>query len=248
LGWGEVRILITFFLAVAGLASVTRGADSVRDLVRIHTEATGGQARVAALKTLRATGVVRSGTGELKFVLLAARPNRIRTEVTSGLQTITQGWDGENEPWSADTKTRRVTKLFGLSAADFKVDAEFDDPLLKGGDKRQIALDYAGKVTMEGRDYIKVVVTQNFTETSFVYLDATTYLIARRDVVRRRKNGERLIRTDYSDFRAVAGVILPHRLVVSEEGKRIHETVIDRIEPNVELPDGVFKPPVVVTK
>ncbi|CAM2912066.1 hypothetical protein [Rariglobus hedericola] len=240
-----MRIFITLILVVAGFASVTR-ADFVRDLARIHTEATGGQARVAALKSLRATGTTRSETSEFKFVLLAARPNRIRTEVMSGSHTITQGWDGESEPWSADSKSRRVTMLYGLSAADFKVDAEFDDPLLQGGAKRQISLDYAGTVQMEGREYLKVVVTQNFTETSFVYLDAVTYMIARRDVVRRRKSGDKLIRTDYSDFRAVAGVILPHRLVVSQDGKRIHETVIDRIEANVELPDSVFRAPVVV--
>ena len=226
---------------VTGLAAVPK-ADFAQDLARIHTEATGGRERLMALKSLKASGVTTSEIGELRFVMWAARPNHIRTEVTGRARTIAQGWDGKQVPWSADSLTRRIMLMSGAMAEEFKVDAEFDDPLLVG-EKRQVSLDYVGEATEGGRTFLKVLVTQNFTATSFVYLDAETYLIMRRDVVRWQKGVETTVRTDYSDFRAVAGVVLPHRLVVSRDGKRVNETVIDHMEPNVVLPAGIFSVP-----
>jgi hypothetical protein len=219
-------------------------ADFAKDLARIHTEAVGGRERIDALKTLKATGVTRNERGDLRFVFWSARPDRIRTEVTSGSRTITQVWDGKNEPWMADSQSRRITVLTGDRAEELKVEAEFDDPLLAGPDRR-VSLDYGGEVEVAGREFLKILVTQNFTEQSFIYLDPTTYLILMRDVVRRRGGGEMVLRTTYSDFRPVSGVLLPHRLVVYRDGKWLHETVIDRMEPNPRLPDDIFKRPAV---
>lgn len=216
--------------------------DFAQDLARIHTEATGGRERLAALKSLKATGTTQGEAGELRFTMWAARPNRIRTEVSGRARTITQGWNGKGVPWSADSLTRRIMLMSGVMAEDFKTEAEFDDPLLLV-EKRQVSLDYAGETSEGGRTLLKVLVTQNFTATSFVYVDAETYLIVRRDVMRRQGGAETVVRTDYSDFRAVAGVVLPHRLVVTRDGNRVNETVIDQMEANVALPEGLFSVP-----
>lgn len=239
-----MRFTLLFLTGLILGVSAAR-ADFARDLSRIHTEAVGGRANINALKTLKATGVTRNARGDLKFVLWAARPDRIRTEVASGGRTIVQAWDGAGEPWSTDSQSRRITVITGAGATEFKMDAEFDDPLI-AGPARQIALDYAGPVEMDGRELLKVVVTHHFTSTSFVYLDPVSFLIVRREDLRRRKTGEVLIRTDYSDFRAVGGVILPHRLVISQNGKQLNETVVERIEPNPELAADLFKMPPVV--
>lgn len=236
-----VRFILFFLSMTVGLALLAR-ADFATDLARIHTEASGGRAQVDALKALKATGVTRNAQGDLRFILWAARPNRLRIELTSGTRTIVQVWDGVTEPWRADSLTRKITRIGGAEGEEFKAEAEFDDPLLAGPDRR-ISLDYAGEVALDGRELMKVVVTQNFTETSFVFLDPGTYLIVRRDVVRRRTGGEMVLRTDYGDFRPVAGVMLPHRLAASRNGKQIQETIIDRMEPNPNLPDEIFKLP-----
>jgi hypothetical protein len=99
-----------------------------------------------------------------------------------------------------------------------------------------------GEVKVREVEWLKLVVTQNFTETSFVYLDSSTYLIVRRDVVRRIQGKEVVLRTNYSDFRTVAGVILPHRWVIIQDGKQLRETVIDRMEANPVIPARVFAP------
>ncbi len=238
---GVVRFILVFLTVMVGLVSPTR-ADFAKDLARIHTEMVGGRAHVNALKAFKATGITRNEHGDLRFKIWAARPNLIRTEVTSGTRTIVQIWDGKTEPWRADSQTRRITVLSGDAAEEFKADAEFDDPLLGGADRR-VSLDYAGTVELEGRELMKVVVTRNFTETSFVYLDVDSYLIVRTDVVRRRGDAEVIMRTDYSDYRPVAGVMLPHKLVLFQNGKKTQETIIDGMEPNPKLPEEIFKRP-----
>ncbi|MCS6275879.1 MAG: hypothetical protein H2171_00945 [Opitutus sp.] len=223
------------------LLTVPARADFAADLARIHIEASGGRARLDALNGLVAYGVTRNENGERKLVLLAERPNRVCVEVSAAGRTIGQGWDGKGTPWISDSATGRVTWLSGDAAQAFKAEAEFDDPLVAGPD-RKVALDYVGEVTEGEVEWLKLVVTQNFTETSFVYLDPSTYLIVRRDVVRRVQGKEVVLRTDYSDFRPVAGVILPHRWVIMQDGKQLRETVIDRMEANPVIPARVFAP------
>jgi hypothetical protein len=232
------RLILIFLMAVGGLTPVCR-ADFAKDLARIHTEAVGGRGKVESLKAFRATGTTRNEQGDLRFILWAARPNRVRTEITSGARTVVQAWNGKNEPWRADSHTRKVTFMLGDSAAEFKAEAEFDDPLVVGG-AGNVSLDYAGEVTLEGRELLKVLVTQNLTELSFVYLDPVSFLIVRRDVIRRRRGRDEVVRTDYSDFRPVAGVLLAHRMVVFKNGRQVNETIIDRMEPNPAWEESLF--------
>ncbi|MFA6961572.1 MAG: hypothetical protein WC205_12525 [Opitutaceae bacterium] len=232
---------LRWLLFVCALTTLVR-ADFARDLARIHVEASGGQEQVNALKSFKATGVTTGESGNLKFTLWAARPDLIRIEVNSGTRIIVQGWDGKSDPWTGDSQTKRITLLSGEAADAFKSEAEFDDPLLAGAD-RKTSLDYVGEVEVEGRSLLKVVVTLNFISLSYVYLDPETYMIVRRDVVRPSGGAEAIVRTDYSDFKPVAGVMIPHRLVISQNGKRLRETVIEHMEPNPELSPGLFAVP-----
>lgn len=227
------------WLLLMGVLAMPARADFTGDLVRIHLEASGGREAVDALKAIKATGVTRNDSGELRFIMWAARPNRIRTEVTSGDRTIAQGWDGTGQPWTADSKSRRITLLRGVTAEEFKADAQFDNPLLAGPEQK-VSLEYDGKVELDGQPRIKLIAMQNLTSMSFLYLDPSSYLVVRRDIVRRRGETTLVVQTDYSDFKPVAGVMLPHRLVISVDGKRLNETVIEKVEANPKMPSNLF--------
>ncbi len=228
------------WLLLVGVLLTPLRADMTGDVVRVHVEAIGGREAVKALTAIKATGVTRNGSGELRFILWAERPNRIRTEVTMGGRTLAQGWDGIGEPWTADSQSRKIGLLRGVAAVEFKADAQFDDPLLAGPDQK-VSLEFEGEVEVDGRQLIKLIAMQNHTSMSFVYVDPVSFLVVKRDSVRRRE-GETVVvvRTDYSDFKPVAGVMLPHRMVVSVDGKRINETVIETIEPNPKMPANIF--------
>lgn len=238
--------IISLVMAVVLLACVAR-ADFARDLAVLHVEAVGGRARVDALKAVKMLGVTRGGDTEIRFTLWAQRPNRIRTEVTNNGRTVVQVWDGKTDPWRADSQAKRITFLPVEAASEFKAQAEYDNPLLVGPDRR-VSLDYLGEVERDGRTLLRLMATQNLTETSFIYLDPATYLIDCIEAKRRRPGGEFLMRTEYRDWRPVAGVLMPHRLVIYQNGKRANETVIEKIEPNPPLGADIFKLPASATK
>ncbi len=242
-GIRSVRSLWIIILAVVGLTGVnTVRADFAQDLARIHTEAIGGKARLQELKTLRATGFTRIQGKELHFVMWAERPNHIRTETTSAGRVLTEGYDGVNHPWLLDSKTGKVIEMGTEAAREFSADADFDDPLVTIG-THTVCLDYAGETEIDGRPVFKVLVTQDFTESSFIYLDNETYFIIRRDVTRARGGVSETIETYYSDFRAINGIILPHRIIEKTAGRLRHETVMETIEANPAIMLGFFARP-----
>lgn len=222
-------------------------ADFADDLARIHMESLGGRERVLALKSLRATGVTKIQGEELHFVMWAARPNLVRTETTSAGRVLTQGYDGKNPPWLLDSKTGRIREMGTAAARAFDADASFDDPLVLRG-SRKVSLDYLGETELDGVPVFKLLVAENFTEGSYLYLDHTNCLIIRRDAVKQGARGPEMIETDYGDFRAVNGVMLPHRIVEKAAGRVRYETVLDRIEANPSIMPGLFSRPVPTVK
>ena len=244
-GVRRFTILLFSLLVVSGGASAR--ADFADDLARIHLESIGGREQVLALKSLRASGVTKIAGEELRFVMWAARPNLIRTETTSKGRVLTQGYDGKNPPWLLDSRNGRVQEMGAVAARAFSADADFDDPLvLRHG--RSISLDYAGETEIDGKPVFKLLVTENLTETSYVYLDHSTYFLIRHDVVKPGREGPEVIETDYADFSPVKGVMLPHRIIEKAAGVLRYETVLEQIDANPALMSGLFSKPVAAAK
>lgn len=236
--------LLTLFFALVGAAR----ADSADDIARIHTEAIGGRQRMNLLRTLRARGLVNIGDRVLTFLLIAERPNRLRMETQAQGRRLIQGTDGVALPWQLDPDANppRVTRLEGEEAREFAADAEFDDPLVDYA-ARGYALDYAGETQVNGRRAMRLLVTRRLVDSYQLLLDAETYFILKKIATRVRGAREVRIETVYDDFRPVAGVILPHRYVVSADGRPLHETVLEAVEPNAPVPEDSFTAPVIIT-
>ncbi len=217
-------------------------ADRATDLARIHVEAIGGRQRIEALRALRATGTVVTSGKPVKFVLMAARPNLVRVETGAGGRTLMQGSDGVKPPWEFDSSASpaRARPMAEAAAKTFLADAEFDDPLV-AGPARGFAFDFVGKTEVAGRAFLRVLVTRNLTENSTLYLDPDTYLIMLRVEQRTSPGGRRVqVVTRYDDFRPVEGVLLPHDIALSIDGRFAQQTKIEVIDGNPTLAAGIF--------
>lgn len=223
------------------------GQDDLRvaELIEIHREAIGGRDRIAALKTLRASGQVVAGGTRLSFRLSAARPNLIRLETGVGDRTRVQGFDGAGPAWEKESGAteRPVRPMAAAAAKTFVADAEFDDPLI-GGAGRGYAFDFAGEQEKDGRKFLRLLVTRNLTETFTLLVDATTYLVVSRLEQRLSAGGRKVpVVTEWSDFRPVAGVLLAHKIAVTMDGRTVQETQISEIEANPALTKENFRAP-----
>lgn len=230
------------------LAAPLMHAEDADNIARIHVEAIGGKMRLGLLQSLQAEGQVFIDGRRLDFTLIAQRPNRLRMETRSGERTIVQATDGVNAPWQilAGANSGKPTSLIGEESREFAADAEFDDPLVDYAE-RGYTLDYAGKIQWDGKQVFRLFVTRRFTAGYYLLVDTETYFIVGKQAVRKLESGREIsIETRYEDFRPVAGIIMPHRMIATAEGKPLHETVMRRVQANVPVRDGIFEKPVAV--
>jgi len=241
----RVRALLAGFI----LTTVSLAADPMAELVQIHVAVMGGEERITALKSFRATGSVEMGGKTVRFSLTAARPNLVRLETEGGGRTLVQGYDGVEPPWEFDTGSwpPRYQPVAPALARRIVADAEFDGPLV-AGPARGYALDYAGEVEVDGRKLRRVLVTHKLTESFSVLIEPDTYLITIRTESRTSAAGRPLlIVTRYGQFQPVAGVLLPHEITTSMDGRVTQIMKIEQIEPNPEITRETFSAPKTVT-
>jgi hypothetical protein len=236
------------FVALFGLVAVLR-AESVEELVQIHLAVMGGTERIEALKAMRALGTVTSGASKVQFVMVAARPNLVRMETQAGGRTLMQGYDGVDVPWEFDTGTwpPKYRPIAPAAAKRLITDAEFDDPLV-AGPSRGFVLELSNDAVVDGRKYRRILVTHKLVESFEVLLDPETYLIAFRTETRKSPTGRPvLILTQYGQFQAVKGVLLPHEIKTTVDGKLKQVLVIEQIEPNPATTAETFSRPKAIT-
>lgn len=232
-------------LLFALLTAFAARAEDAASLARIHEEAIGGRLRLGLLQTMRVDGEVLIDGRRLEFSLWAERPNKIRMETRTDDHMIVQATDGVNSPWQMDpnAETPKPTYLPASASLEFSADAEFDDPLVNY-EAKGYTLDYAGTEDWYGRRAFKLFVTRRHVTGYYLLVDAETYFIVGKKSVRDLGFGREIpIETRYDDFRPVAGIIMPHRVVVTSEGKPLHETRMRRVRPNAPVPPNAFAMP-----
>jgi outer membrane lipoprotein-sorting protein len=235
-----LRLLIPMiFLAAQAFADVAI------DMAANHCEALGGTARITEISALRAAGVTRIGNKTLEIGILAQKPNRVRTEILADGRKIIMAYDGANPPWECDTKQqpRKESPMADSASREFIVDSEFLDPLVTM-DSRGFTVRSLGIADWEGGRYQCLLAMRSGEEPVELWLDSSTYLISRQFRTRKLPDGrETKIETRFSDFRPVMGVLMPYRITVYAEGRRLHETVIEVIEPNPNITENIFRTP-----
>lgn len=218
-------------------------ADFAADLARVSVEAAGGPAAHEALHSFRAMGLTRVGDRETRFILHAARPDRLRVETLGERGSLVRAYDGVHAPWKKADPLAPPRRLGAEEELDFLLDADFDSPLFAPA-RRGISLDPAGEVVIDGRRAHRLLALLRRSELVTLYVDAETMLVTRRDRTKKLRGRELVLETRYSDFAETAGVLLPRRIHTTVAGRLLHDTVIESIDANPELPEDFFAPPV----
>ena len=122
-------------------------------------------------------------------------------------------------------------------------DAEFDDPLI-ASEARGYQLDVAGETQLDDRRVAKLLVTRNGGTPFFLLVDVETFFVVQRIDPRRQASGRVAdVVTRFDHFRPVGGVLLPHLIEVSVEGRVVQTTTIEAMEPNPKVDAGTFRRP-----
>ncbi len=77
----------------------------------------------------------------------------------------------------------------------------------------------------------------------FLWVDATTSEIVKRTIFRMSTGQRVALDTLFKDFRPVGGVLQPHQIETSANGRLQYVMVIDRMEANPVIAAGTFERP-----
>ena len=226
-----MRRLMRLLLVPLAFAAVTAPAQLGLEIARQHAARAGE--RLAALTALRAGGRTFVNNEVVPFTLVAQRPNQLRVETHTAQRHTVQAYDGVNPPWvsQSDVAGGAPQPMGEGEARDFIANADFDGPLVNFAAKNY-SVDYAGEEPIDGHTAAKLLVMNQRDDIFFLWVDAETHEVVKRTVYRVFGAQRVAVDTFFKDFRAVGGVLQPHRIETVANGRTIYVMLIDHMEAN----------------
>lgn len=231
-------------LAVAA-AAAGRGAPAqptVEAIVARHLEARGGSDRLAAVRSLLATGRLVSAASESAFTLRWVRPDSARLEMVTGARTMIEVVTRDLAWWLAPDVDPPQSGLLPLDAAREIAERGDVDGILAHWRERGYAASLAGDDELGGERVANVRLERG-DETHLLSLSLRTHLVLRR-VSRWGSQGTGVeVEARFSDFRTVDGVVVPFAMERRTGGELLHRVVIERVELNPTFEPALFAVP-----
>lgn len=217
-------------------------AQTVDEFVARNVAARGGAEAWRGVSSLRLTGKMHVGRGMMvPYVLEQKRPGKMRLEFVFDGETAIQCTDGR-EGW-------KVTPFRGRKAPEPMTREELREaagpadlygPLFDYA-RRGHAVELLGREAVKGRDAYKLKVTLPSGAVRWVYLDVESGLEVKIESLRTQSGRERRVETYYQDWKAVDGLLIPHRYETRMEGtKKSQLFTVEAVRVNPSLDDSRF--------
>jgi outer membrane lipoprotein-sorting protein len=230
-------------------------------IVDKNVAARGGRAAWAAVQAMSWKGKMGAGAStyttvspagklqtktrdevELPFTLDFKRPQKTRLELEINGQRAVQVYDGE-QGW-------KLRPYLGRSGWDPYTPEELKKAAAEPGIEG-LLIDYAAKGSrvetdgtdkVEDRDAYRLKVTLKNGQVRHVWLDSQSFLDIKVDGTPRRLDGKpRAVEIYLRDFKAVQGVMIPHRVETAVQGVKNKEKIlIENVAVNPNLNDTLF--------
>jgi CubicO group peptidase (beta-lactamase class C family) len=210
--------------------------DEVAELIEKNIIARGGYEKLKAVKSLKITAKYVQRGGEFPLILLIKRPDFIYAEVLYPTSPMICGYDGKTAWWFNRAQLLEPQTLTAEDALIFTRYADFGDLFVDYKQKGQ-QIELIGIEDMDGQKVHKLKITSHHGIIRYVYLDTENFLNVKESYKSKNKK-EFGLEVMFKDFRAIDGVIFPFYHDITGE-----QTIIERIEINVDIDDSIFKMP-----
>ena len=244
------RTIATAILFVPALVFLPAAAQetelTVDQIVQKHTEAIGGDAKIKAIQSVKATGKasLMGGQMEAPVSLQLKRPSSMRMELSLQGKSFVQAFDGTTawsiNPFAGSPDAQKSNDEDTKSARD---DADFIEGSLVDYKTKGHTVELIGKEDVEGTAAYKLKVTKKGGTVEYQYLDAQTFLPIK-SAGKRKQMGQEIEFESYpSNFKPVNGVMMPYSLNQKANGRAAMALTIDKIEVNTAIDDAIFHMP-----
>lgn len=231
-------------VALAFTCSTAASGQTLDEILLRHIQARGGLENLKSIKSIRYTGKISAGGVDIPITVEQKRPNSLRVSFVQQGQQGVQAYDGKIGWTIPPVAGKREPEMMGPDALRATIEeADFDGPLVDYKEKgNNVAL--VSREVVQGKNAFKLKLTLASGEVSYVYVDADSYLILREDVKRAIEGVETEATTEYGDYRRVGNLMIAHTIVSGSKGAGTPEKImIDKVELNPALDDGIFKMP-----
>ena len=230
------------FLACAAF-SIPVSAQTVDELIKKNIDARGGLEKLKAIKTMRLTGTFHTEGMNIPLVIQIKRPGSVRGDALFQGMALVRAYDGETA-WQINPLDgfKEAEPMTGYDTKEMIYIGDLDGPLVDYKAKGN-TVELAGKEELEATPVFKLKVTLKDGEVKYLYLDAHNYLELK-ETWKRREDGKATdVDTVYSDYKAVAGVMIAHSWETRVNGEVDDQTSLEKIEVNIPVDDSIFKLP-----
>jgi hypothetical protein len=243
-------------LALVSVMPAAAAAQSADEIVEKHLAALGGREALAKLTSRKATGTVVFTTagGEFKgpIELYNKAPNKARALIKLDLSAV-----GAPEPMVID---QRFNGTVGHTSNNLQGDTEISGNQLENKKNNMfpssllnyktngVKLDVQPKETVEGKEYIVLLMTPKSGSAVKMYLDPATYLVERTWAkITSPDLGEFEQTGHVSDYRVVDGIKMPFKSINSSPQQTV-TILIEKVENNVAIDEALFSRAGVVSR
>lgn len=228
---------------ILALTSLSLQAITLDEIIKNNIEARGGLQKLKALKSLSITGTMSMQGMEIPFNTFFSAPTKFRMEMTIQGMKIIQAYDGLTawslNPMRGGTAEKAAeSELKQMKSQADMIEGEFIDFAAKGN-----TLELIGPEDVDGATAYKVKVTDKENETHFVFVDAATWLLVRRDRSMNMMGQSVDVEMLYSNFKEISGVQLPAQIDIRYQGEDMMSMSWDNISPNATVSDDLFSFP-----
>ncbi|MDZ7607672.1 MAG: pitrilysin family protein [Cyclobacteriaceae bacterium] len=200
-----------------------------------YLEAIGGKEKAKTLMDMRMSITTEVQGMNLDIVVLSKAPNKSKTVVTMGGQTVMNSvFDGENASMSQMGQTVPVGE-------EQKMDMAFDAAIVSELLIAELGLEMqlTGIETIEGKKAYAVEITKPSGGKTTFYYDMESGLKVRSSAVAEGPQGAMVQNTDLSDYREVSGVKFPFVMILPMGPMNMTGNV-QKIEVNTGISDSEF--------
>ena len=222
-------------------------AQTINQILSKVYVARGGLTRIHALRSERVSGTISFGSeASGPFTVELKRPMKMRMTLTVQNQIMVRVFDG-TEGWANNPFAGKLNPD-AMQEEDLKnisEEADFDGPLVDYA-KKANKVELVGKDKVEDAEVWRVKLTTKNGDVRYYLFDAKTFLLLKWEGKRRAEGKEYPIESYFHDYREVGGLKFAFEIDSGSAATDLtQKLVIDKIELNVNFPDGDFTKPAV---
>jgi outer membrane lipoprotein-sorting protein len=226
-------------------AAAAAHAQTVDEIIAKNLQAKGGAEKWKSVNSVKMAGKITMQGMDLPLTVYAKRPNYNRQEIVLQDKQLVQAFDGTtawliNPMMGSDVPQ----ELPGPAADMMKNSADFDGALIDYKSKGH-TIELVGKEKLDGTEVYHLKVTmKGGSHIQHYYLDAKSGIELKTSADVDMGTGQKqALETEMSNYQQVNGIMIPHTVKQSVNGKPVVQMTIDKVEFNAAIDDSMFRMP-----